>query len=148
MKGRWLPRALVVFTALLCLGVGGYAGQAWWAKRLAREWAIPAYDPSELLLHFPWYGSVREQRKPRTPDVDPDDIQYGSALSLLWNWKECPIQGHWFGGAWRPRRFYYEQLKRLTGEGPPNDPEACEAWFREHPHLYWDTKRQQLVELR
>ena len=130
-------RLVVVLTLLVCLGTGGYAGQAWWANRLAlRAWSDAAeFDGSFCRLteldnrleevdnwrHEPWYGWV----------------QWGIADM------ENPLEKVY---RWWPRRSHYELLKSLTCHDFGNDPDAWEAWFRAHPKLVWDERRKCLVE--
>lgn len=132
MKPRWRVRSLVVLTALLCLGLAGYAGQIQVSKRLGRR------------MH-------REAGAHGAGSVKPIIEQ------TLWEWQHTgwsgradPLfGGHWYdvsGIAWLPRRTYYEFLKLYTGEDLGNDPDAWEAWFKAHPNLVWDEKQKRLVE--
>ena len=123
MKGstRWLPRALVVFTVLICLGVGGYAGQVW----VVRMSASDAVERGRKIGRF-------------------EDLQ-----SICGIWRKTPWYGFWFWDGehgWWPRRSHYEILKMLTGLDLGNDPAAWEAWIKAHPNLVWDEKRKQLVD--
>ena len=127
---RWMPRALVALTILLCLGVGGYAGQVWWARRVVSGKNL--YEMDSVL-----------------DDVDlrslaPDS---GYLKGIYEGWIECPWSGRRNrDGVWIPKRAFYEGMSQLTGQILPNDPSAWEAWFKAHPNLVWDDKQKRLVE--
>ena len=126
---RWLVRSLVVLTALLCLGTVGYAGQVWWARKIARA---VIEDPSNG-----W---------PSAHSVPPENC--------LQEWREIPWYGmthpftssNGFCPAWIPSRTGREILVLLTGVDLGSDPDAWEAWFKDHPNLVWDEKLKRLVE--
>ena len=125
---RWMPRALVILTILVVLGVGGYAGQVCWARRIAAE------------EHLPPDGAMAE--------AFPAEM-------IEW-WRETPWYGRWGHDLegydydrprrWVPRRVTHEFFVRVTGQNLPNDPSAWEAWFEAHPSLVWDEKQKRLVE--
>ena len=132
-----MPRALVAGTVLVCLGVGGYAGQVWWARRLADEIARSA----DLDRHHPWMEEG-------LPDIAGPRFAPDKARLILAEWRNCPWHGWWFclEHFWIPRRYSYERLKVLAGQDLGNDPDAWEAWFKAHPDLVWDGKRKRLVD--
>ena len=139
---RWLVRTGVVLTALLCLGMAGYLGQTWRARRLATLWA-------ETYSH-----------------VAPQGMRQANASSWLYDWNNTPWYGKW-GGApllidigddtphqfimytgkrrWIPRRTYYELLMLVTGQDLGNDPSPWESWFKAHPNLVWNEKLKRLA---
>ena len=134
MRG-WGVRVLVVLTVLLCLGMGGYAGQVWWAKRIAER------------------VFQEEARHPFRPFLDySHDPKFVRCNRVWFQWDEAPWYGMYvedkiyFKDGWVPRRTFYELLKLLTGEDLGNDPSVWEAWFRAHPDLVWDEKLKRLVE--
>jgi hypothetical protein len=132
MKSPRLVRSIVVLTVLLCLGVAGYAGQTWWARRCGAE--LGYWDDSQ------------EERGFGGPIVFAPHGPSWTVQEFLGHWQDCP----WYG--WRdrygyyPRRTYYEFLIRITTQRLPNDPDAWEAWFKAHPHLVWDEKQMRLVD--
>ena len=132
MKSR-LARVGVVMTALLCLGVAGYAGQVWWAKRVAMErMSSTAYDDIAGLGQPAPVAISRQKRS--------------EASRLLASWSDSSWHGDWKEGGWWPRQGYYERLRIITGLDLPNDRSAWEAWFKAHPDLVWDDNLKQLVQ--
>ena len=140
MRSR-IPKVLVGLTALTCLGVGGYAGQVWWARRMAAR----VTDPKDL-GHRRVLGQCR----------------LGHYFST---WRECPTWGRWSetfdyyksndGSSyflklghrcWIPRRTYWEALRIVFGQDFGDDPDLWEAWFESHSHHIWSEKRKQWVE--
>ena len=133
-------KVLVIGTALLCLGVGGYAGQVWWAKETASR-------PGPILpvAQFSWFQAL-ETRQTQGRTVQGYPHRYVSAVAELEHWQDCP----WFGEIvrdaflidegpyWRPKRAGYEILKSMTGEALPDDPAIWEAWFKSHPDWGWE----------
>ena len=137
----WLVRSLVVLTALLCLGMAGYAGQVWWAKRVA---------PRIAEDYFSGEG--------RWGADEADFLSYWDehqAQQLLKDWRQTP----WYGNrvtlelrycyidypvVWVTPRGYEEVAKAATGQDLGNDPDAWQAWFRAHPNLVWDDKQKRL----
>ena len=136
---RWLPRALVAGTIMVCLGVGGFVAQSWWAKQV-----------SEDVLTLAWNMN---QAGPRfySPKVH---LKHWRAMPLWGRFGTFPLptagtQSRFAFGSdrlWAPRRTYYEMFKSLTGEDLGNDPSAWEAWLNAHPNLVWDEKRKRLVD--
>ena len=132
---RWIPRALVVLTALICLGVGGYAGQGWWARKIAND-------------HAPFFYCEGAGGR----GVNAHAHHSGIHLDLLRSWRGCPWYGErgWFsdsnGKVWIPRRYYRESLIVLTLQDLGNDPTAWETWFNAHPNLVWDEDQERLVD--
>ena len=132
---RLLASSGVVLTALLCLGLAGYAGQVWWARR--------------LVLQDARYSG------PGRPDSHGRHISSGPQVHyFIDSWRGTPwygilvVSGTGFPRAirWFPRRIWFERLKLFTGQSLPEDPDAWEAWFKAHPNLVWDEKRKRLVE--
>ena len=123
---RLAVRLSVVLTALLCLGVFGYAGQVWWAKRTSSLILIKIREPA-----------IHSKGPYVTRFVDDDYVS---------RWKDCPWYGQWHRGAWLPRRAYYEKAMTLTGQSLPNSPIVWQAWFKAHPDLVWDRQQMRLVE--
>jgi len=127
-RSRWLVRGLVIGTALLCLGVAGYAGQVWQAKRIASEWRSSQYyrtNPREALKsHILWW--------PKTPFYG----EWGDLWETL----------HGLHHFWMPRRTHYEILKLLAEEDLGNDPSAWEVYLKDHPDLVWDDQLKRLVD--
>ena len=118
------PRAsltpLLLFLLAL-LALGGYAGQAWWAKRVA------------------W---MAQQALEASSARAPRDYRF-----VVATWRQAPWYGEWdprYG--WIPRRARYEFARLVTGRDLGDDPDAWEAWFREHPNLVWDAKGKRLVD--
>ena len=124
MKSRWLPRSLVILTAIFCLGVGGYAGQAWLSRMEAK-----------VDRNFRTFGGYPDRKE---------------ALDALRSWRATPWYGEWIGESpfWYPRGHHVEYLRLVIGGDLGNDPDAWEAWFRAHPNLLWDEKRERLVEVK
>ncbi len=128
----WLARSLLALTSLLVMGVAGCAGQVWWSKRVANS----------------AYGGI----------CAFDENSYGASPYCMGSegffaaWRGCP----WWGSLgenpragglrWHPRRIYLEHVRHISGLDLPNDPDACEAWFRLHPDLVWDEKQKRLVD--
>ena len=138
---RWLPRALVVGTVLVCLGVGGYLGQVWWAKRLVRR----SLGDFEDTCGFAWSLSGKYYTT-----MGPKGFLLSRPFKIACNetWPQCPWYGVWdtTDGLWRPRRVYYEFAKSVTGLDLGDDPVAWQTWLDSHSWLMWDEKRKRLVE--
>ena len=128
-RSRWIARGLVVGTILVVLGVGGYVGQVWWAKRIS-------LNPKGMI-------------NPEALGMSPSN----SFLHMVNYWKQMP----WYGDvepfsktamfAWVPRRECYETMKRVTGLDLGNDPSSWEEWLKAHPNLVWHRKQKCLVDL-
>lgn len=89
---RWLPRALVVLTTLVCLGAGGYAGQAWWASRLVNKHET---DLVRFMLDLHESSISMGEYTP----------QFATACVCVDQWASLPWYGRWsstFG--WVPSR--------------------------------------------
>ena len=131
---RGFPRALVILTALLCLGVGGYAGQVEWARHVARD-------------------ELRRFEHPTRHAIQGADL---SLARILKGWMETPWYGHrsrppsqgtlgdlspmflfvrYDDSAWIPRRAYRELAVLVAGEDLGNDPAKWESWLKAHPNL-------------
>ena len=145
MKSRWIPHILIVSTALICLGIGGYAGQVWWAKRLASELSAPWQNGGDISHHC---GDGTYFRTWRTCP------QWGMWTTWFYYQSESPADGDFSSDArgmaydycWVPRRTYYELLLNTVDADLGNDPDIWEVWFKRHPNLIWDEKRRQLTE--
>ena len=140
---RWLVRALVLLTALLCLGVAGYGGQVWWAKRvavrIAQEYFGPVNVDMDRSINFLSYWD-REQAKKLIKDWRQTPW-YGKqfTLGLHYCFAKYPV-------VWVTPRVYAEVARVSTNQVLPNDPSAWEAWFKAHPNLIWDEKLNRLVD--
>jgi len=119
---------------VLVLGVAGYAGQVWWARRIKCQ--LP-YHRQLLAWNITDAESV---------------VQW-----TLAGWRRSPWWGEWVCDnndpfapqkthVWVPRRFYYERFRVISGDDVGNDPDAWEAWFKAHPNLEWDETQKRLVE--
>ncbi len=132
MKSRWLVRSLVILAALLCLGMAGYAGQVWWARRIANS----------------TYGAI----------CAFDEMSHGASPYCMGSqefftaWRACPWWGYLGENPrtgsprWHPQRAFLEHLRSISGVNLPNAPDAWEAWFKAHPELVWDDKLKRLVD--
>jgi hypothetical protein len=155
---RGILRFLVVLTALLCLGVGGYVFQAGWANRTAQGYE----HACGLWIEFADPGAVAAHRLPDYESGEPPYTWNDYGLHLVGLWRQTPWYGDYKGYVdwdvrterlgmalktrWFPRRTYHELLIRLTGRDLPNDPDVWEQWFREHPRLAFDTREKRLVD--
>ena len=131
-------KVLVILTALLCLGVGGYAGQVWWAKRLATtEYSnlVEVSNDKDSPLNWILYDVNAWKRTPWCGDFY---FQHSGGLLR---------RGSPYNPLWRPRRWWYENLKLTTGKDLSNDPQCWEAWLNTHPSIRWDAKQKLLVEV-
>ena len=132
---RLLVRWGVLLTALLCLGMAGYAGQVWWARHLAHQ----------------FHGDVASSFKKfhfRSTDV-PNVASHAGMVNLMAiSWKASPWYGEWQPAfhQWFPRRMYREFLRLQTGRDLGDAPEAWEGWLRVHPDLVWDSRLGHLVD--
>ena len=159
---RWFPRALVVLTVLVCLGVGGYAGQVWWARRMAEDiitttFSIPGFNLVQPGLDLDWPHSLKKEWGDvpwygrfgcfgvNFHTIQKKAIMGRPASGVIGTTHSSPYI-HLNSWVWHPRRTYFEVLKLMTGESLPNDPSAWETWFETHPDLVWDEKRKRLVE--
>ncbi len=126
---RLLVRGGVLLTALLCLGTAGYAGQVWWARRVAHT------------------GFMMELNPWRAPQLPPGVCwQEVWLVHVLHSWREAPWYGQGCKGVWIPRRAYYELLRDDCGIDPGNTPSAWDAWLDAHPDRVWDENRKRLME--
>lgn len=138
-------RLLVIVTTLLCLGVGGYAGQVWWSRSLASRILVPgARFPTGAFLNPEDY--LRSWREwPYWGRISPE-FQVIHSRVPIYSRTQAPVGPRVGCLAWVPRRLYYDVLLRATGESLPNDPDAWEAWFQVHPNLAWDERLNRLVD--
>ncbi len=119
---------MVILTALLCLGVAGYAGQVWWARRMAGHCRLiyseygHAMDIAGRWYWIPRAGGCYEDGKPF------NHPGYGGY------WKTIPSYGLFYGGSWFPRRTFYEAIKLNTTIDLGNDPDAWQAHLGAHPY--------------
>ena len=136
---RLMPRVLVVLTILVVLGVGGYAGQVWWARRIASDYMVS-----------------------RGPFVVSRNVIHGELLQARFeDWKHPNPWRGWgpytechFGDegvmvsvpTFLRGRVWNEYFKLMTGVDLGDDPSAWETWFKAHPNLVWDPKQKRLVE--
>lgn len=148
----WLPRTLVLLSALLVLGTAAQALQVQHARRAADRVAA--------------WCTLMQRRHVEAPGFWTRDVDWARCIRM--EWREVPWYGRrrsaiyvWFKNGsssswgeglsndqacWHPKRSYYEILLRQTGLGLPNDPDAWEAWFRAHPDAVWDEASRRLVE--
>ena len=139
---RWLVRTGVALTALLCLGVAGYAGQVWWAREVAKKLPSPLYETGIL--------RVRDRTTFQEDDTLEEDEDYACILST---WKTWPWHGRFElsrfitvrTNAWIPRRAFREVLTAHFGVDLGDDPSAWESWIRSHPILLWDKQEKRYV---
>ncbi len=131
MKSRWFVRSLVALTATFCLGVGGYAGQVWWAKRVAFQVRTEGFPQGNAEDTSGWLGV------------------WGTFIGYLATWERCPWYGFCEGGRWIPRRTFYEFFRAATGQDLPDDPAAWRSWLNgAQSGLAWDDKQKRFVELK
>ena len=155
------------------MGVGGYVGQAWWAKSMAKDYRGTAfvhldsgaygYRPDDTRARGSPLLSLEDQDDYVAADgIHPADLgqhNHRLLLSMMTDWETCPWYGRqvfndvsderwktWLAMPRWPRSAYYELAKLLTGQDLPNDPDAWKAWFKAHPNLVWDNKQKRLVE--
>lgn len=129
---------LIVVLSLELFGYAGYLGQVWWARQIALK-----YWMSWLKEH----DDHPEWKRAQPIDQELLEIWIPDKIS---EWTSTPWYGsklhseHWY--EWHPRRYSYELLKLWVDKDLGNNPTSWEKWFKAHPALVWDKKKNQLVE--